>query len=83
MAARQLADNTRAAFRANLRRLLTARKISVRAFADLCGMKQSTASELFTGPHYPSLMTICRVCAALAVRPRDILAEPKNSPPAA
>jgi transcriptional regulator with XRE-family HTH domain len=76
------ADNLVAAitknFRANLRESLRAQKITTRSFGQMTGMCQSQISDLQGGKHTPTILSICRVSAALGCDPIDLISTPKK-----
>ena len=76
MTAAELADIARSNFRANVRRIMAQRDLSQRQLGKAAVMTQSAVSDLLNGPGYPTLISICRICAALDVRPAAILISP-------
>lgn len=77
MTAAELADLARSNFRANVRRLMAQRGLSQRQLGKRAVMTQSAVSDLLNGPGYPTLISICRICAALETRPSVLLADQK------
>ncbi len=58
-----------------IRRLRKARGLSMAALAELAGLSQPFISQLESGAHTPSLMTLYRVATALGVVPGALFGE--------
>ena len=73
-----LLEITRDAFAENVEALLTRRGMSWSDLQRTTGISQPHLSDLRQRKAFPSLRTICRICAALDASPEKMLRRAKN-----
>lgn len=74
MAPRRLPDGRRL-FAANLQRLRAERKLTQEALAEKTGLNRAYLSLVENARRNISLDNMCKIAAALAVTPKDLLAD--------
>ncbi len=66
-------ERIRAAFGRNVRRIRTERGISQEALGDLAGLDRTYVSGVERGIRNPTLLSQCRLAAALEVEPAELV----------